>query len=183
MNPLKKLGFGDSYVSLVLGIVVVAIIGVLLVSFIRRQAGLPQPLLPPAEVEKVSQEQLATLPTKHTIAEGEDLWTISEKYYKSGYNWVDIASENELANPDVLAAGTELTIPNVEPKVSAQEPQIGGVAVSIQGDAYTVVTGDNLWDIAVRAYGDGFKWAEISKANNLANPDLIHAGNVLKLPR
>lgn len=48
---------------------------------------------------------------------------------------------------------------------------------------YTVAKGDYLWDIAVRAYGDGYKWVEIARANKLANPDLIFSGNVLQLPR
>jgi len=48
---------------------------------------------------------------------------------------------------------------------------------------YTVVAGDSLWNIAVREYGDGYAWTKIATANNLINPDLIHAGNVLRLPR
>jgi nucleoid-associated protein YgaU len=40
-----------------------------------------------------------------------------------------------------------------------------------------------LWTIAVRAYGDGYKWTEIAKANKLVNPNLIHPGNVFVLPR
>lgn len=54
---------------------------------------------------------------------------------------------------------------------------------TISGDSYTVVHGDNLWNIAVRAYGDGFKWTEIAKANNLSNPSIIHAGNHFVIPR
>ena len=54
---------------------------------------------------------------------------------------------------------------------------------TIKGEEYTIVAGDNLWTIAERAYGDGYKWTEIAKANNLANPDLIFTGNKLKLPR
>jgi nucleoid-associated protein YgaU len=53
----------------------------------------------------------------------------------------------------------------------------------ISGNTYTVVRGDNLWNIAVRAYGDGFRWVEIAKANKLVNPHLIHAGNKFTLPR
>ena len=48
---------------------------------------------------------------------------------------------------------------------------------------YTVKSGDYLWSIAVRAYGDGYQWVKIVKANNLVNPDLIFSGNVLRLPR
>lgn len=46
-----------------------------------------------------------------------------------------------------------------------------------------MVKGDHLWGIAVRAYGDGYKWVEIARENNLVNPNLIHPGNVLSLPR
>ena len=54
---------------------------------------------------------------------------------------------------------------------------------SIEGNTYTVQKGDTLWDISVRAYGDGYRWVEIAEANNLANPDLIHSGNEFVLPR
>ena len=54
---------------------------------------------------------------------------------------------------------------------------------AIAGDSYTVVKGDNLWNIAVRAYGDGFRWTEIAEANNLVNPSIIHRGNVFVIPR
>ena len=72
---------------------------------------------------------------------------------------------------------------------STKEPQEKVVQESVQnkqkitGNSYTVISGDNLWDIAVRAYGDGYRWVDIAEANNLANPDLIHRGNVFKLPR
>ena len=54
---------------------------------------------------------------------------------------------------------------------------------AISGTTYTIKEGDNLWDISVRAYGDGFKWPELAKANNISNPDLIYPNNILKLPR
>lgn len=172
----------SSYTSLIVGILVVIIVGALLITFVRRQGGIPTPTIPPEEQQAPQGEQ-AKLPAKHTVVEGENLWTISEKYYKSGYNWVDVAQANNLVNPVLIAAGVELTIPDVKPKTPSQIA--GGVTSgpTIEGDSYTVVQDDNLWDIAVRAYGDGFKWVEIARSNNLANPDLIHAGNVLKLPR
>ncbi len=57
------------------------------------------------------------------------------------------------------------------------------VMQKITANTYTVVAGDNLWTIAVRAYGDGYKWVDIAKNNNLDNPNLIFSGNVLKLSR
>lgn len=45
-----------------------------------------------------------------------------------------------------------------------------------------VIKNDSLWKIAVREYGDGFKWTEIAKANNLKNPGLLEVGQKLVLP-
>ena len=49
---------------------------------------------------------------------------------------------------------------------------------------YTVVAGDNLSKIAKRVYGDAAKWKHIFEANRdtIKNPDLIHPGQVLKIP-
>ncbi|MBM3208681.1 LysM peptidoglycan-binding domain-containing protein [Candidatus Shapirobacteria bacterium] len=110
------------------------------------------------------------------------------RFYGSGYNWVDIARENGLKGPEKILAGQELRIPKAEvrqPVVQATETAKGGLlaAEPIGGTEYTVVKGDSLWKIAVRAYQDGFKWSQIAKANKLANPNLIHPGNVLKLVR
>ncbi len=42
---------------------------------------------------------------------------------------------------------------------------------------------DSLWKIAVRVYGDGYKWTEIAKANNLKNPGVLLVGQKLVLPK
>jgi nucleoid-associated protein YgaU len=49
---------------------------------------------------------------------------------------------------------------------------------------YTVVKGDTLSRIAKQFYGDANKWRKIFEANGdvLKNPDLIHPGQVLKIP-
>lgn len=47
---------------------------------------------------------------------------------------------------------------------------------------YTVVSGDTLWGIALKFYGDGMRYPEIAKANNIENPDLIYPGQVLYIP-
>lgn len=162
---------------MVLGALVIVIVGVLVVNYFKDRA-----------IGKISelatQNQVESTETKvHTVAQGENLWVIAEKYYGSGYNWVDIAEENEIANPSAISAGQELTIPNVEAKqLTVEEVKTENVE-SITGATYEVVKGDNLWTIAVRAYGDGYKWVEIAKENNLVNPDLIHSGNILVLPR
>lgn len=47
---------------------------------------------------------------------------------------------------------------------------------------YTVVSGDTLWAIAERFYGDGSKYPQIAEASGVPNPDLIHPGQVLTIP-
>lgn len=49
---------------------------------------------------------------------------------------------------------------------------------------YTVKKGDSLSRIAKRVYGDAQQWRKIHEANRdiIDNPDLIHPGQVLKLP-
>ena len=162
---------------MVLGALVIVVVGVLVVNYFKDQGG-KIPFLSTGNKTEVTQE----LPKSHTVAKGENLWTIAEKYYGSGYNWVDIAQENNLSNANVISEGQTLTIPNVEPKL-ATKAEVKTAGEAITGGTYTVVKGDSLWNIAVKAYGDGYKWVEIARENSLENPDFIHSGNVLTLPR
>lgn len=195
---------------MLLGALVIIIVGMLVVNYFRSNE--PGSALP----NGLSTEDQISLPASHVVQEGETLWSIAEKYYQSGYNWVDIAEANNLSSANVIEQGQELTIPKVavrsltEPTPTdeslAAQPEILPTPVKtdvkedvkedvktiispdsntdpITDNSYTVVHGDNLWNIAVRAYGDGFRWVEIASANNLANPNLIHAGNQFVIPR
>lgn len=181
----KSLRNSESYISMALGLLVVIVIGILLFNFFsgRMKNGLI-PSTGDNKTEQSSQNPSKELPATHTVASGETLWTISEKYFKSGYNWTDIASANKLQNPDYLEVGQKLNIPQIEPVLPVTG--IGKTSSdnsTISGDKYTVVQGDDLWNIAVRAYNDGYKWPEIAKVNKLTNPDLIEVGTVLTLSR
>ncbi|MGE7021990.1 LysM peptidoglycan-binding domain-containing protein [Solibacillus cecembensis] len=46
---------------------------------------------------------------------------------------------------------------------------------------HTVKSGDTLWAIAKKYLGDGSKSTQLAKLNNLSNPNLIKAGQVIKL--
>lgn len=127
---------------------------------------------------------------RYTVKENETLWSIAEQAYGSGYNWVDIVEENNITNPDMVSAGTELAIPSVEPKMATTgQVETGEVAAAQTGQAQpkveevTVQPGDTLWSIATQVYGDGYAWTEIARANNLANPNYIHAGTRLTMPK
>jgi nucleoid-associated protein YgaU len=39
-----------------------------------------------------------------------------------------------------------------------------------------------LWAIAKKYYGDGNKYTEIAKANNISNPNVISVGQKLLIP-
>lgn len=170
---LKTIKLNESSISMVLGALVIVIVGVLVVNYVKDRGFILK------EGGVATNE--ASLNT-HTVAQNETLWTISEKYYGTGYKWVEIAKANSLQNADQIEVGQTLTLPNLEEKVAeiTQEQEPG---VSIPADSYTVQKGDHLWGVAVRAYGDGYKWVEIAKANNLKNPNLLFVGTVLTLPR
>jgi ELWxxDGT repeat protein len=52
-------------------------------------------------------------------------------------------------------------------------------------DATRATPGDSLWKIAKKVYGNGNLWTKIHEANKdqIPNPDLIHPGQVLTLPK
>lgn len=143
----------------------------------------------PAKVAQAQGQGIVNPSTgEYTVAAGDSLWAIAEKQYKSGYNWVDIARANNLSNPGALNAGQKLKLPKVEQKIATVQPQQNQQQVDqskskITGADYTIVKGDTLWDVSVRAYGDGYQWKKIADANKLVNPSLIHSGNKLKIPR
>lgn len=226
---------GESYTSLILGIIVVIISTALLLAFFHNRNSLPSAQKPSQDVHSIAQisqkalpltvtpratgtvddkaaatgptatkaptaaptsnptakptkppvQQTTPLAGEYTVQAGDNLWNIAERHYKSGYNWVDIARANKLSNPGQITAGTKLILPKVIAKTPTTEVGQKNTTLGpkITGNTYKIVKGDNLWNIAVRAYGDGYKWVDIAKANKLANPDVIHSNNTLKIPQ
>jgi len=69
-----------------------------------------------AEEAKPEYEPLENFKVKttHTVAAGENLSMISEKYYETGVNWLYIYRANLGVigdDPDIIQAGVELKIP------------------------------------------------------------------------
>lgn len=198
---LKTIKLNESTLSMMFGVVTVLLIGVLIVRMYT--ANKPAEITPAAEQTEIVTEKVGDvvvekkedgtkvpteLPEKVTVEKGQHLWAIATKYYGSGYNYVDIAKANNLSNASSIEVGQELVLPKVAVKeigvtTKALVTTKMDVANKIDGDTYTVAKGDHLWSIAVRAYGDGYKWVEIAKANNIAHPNYIEVGQVLKLAR
>lgn len=59
---------------------------------------------------------------------------------------------------------------------------IGNNTSTNSGTYYTVVKGDTLYGIAKKFYGNGNRYPEIAKANNITNPNIIHVGQKLLIP-
>jgi nucleoid-associated protein YgaU len=176
------LKLNESTISMALGAVVIIIVGILVINYFKKPG--KGEIVPASTTE--TQQETAQRGKTHIVKKGETLWSIAEDAYGSGYNWVDISNTNKITNPGIINEGQELTIPDVEPKVTTVADKLASdssFSNKISGATYTVVRGDSLWKIAVRAYGDGYKWVEIAKANKLVNPNLIHPGNILTLPR
>lgn len=189
-NWLKTLKLNESTISMILGGLVVVVVGILIYNYFTGVT----PEFPELDevsdkvelVEEDGKLMPKGLPTTHTVAKGEDLWSIAERYYSSGYNWVDIARENQLLNPNHLLVGQQLSLPRtavITPPsaimASEEEAQV------IEGPQYEVVKGDSLWSISVRAYQDGYRWPEIAAVNKntIADPNVIEVGMRLTLPR
>ncbi len=117
----------------------------------------------------------------YTIQEGDTLQKIADNY---GTTVEDIARENNIQDVNMIFAGNSLDISkpgevvntapvNASPKV--EEADLSGFA---SNDTYTIKNGDTLYKIA-----QDFNMSvdDLIRINNITNPNMIYAGNVLKL--
>ncbi|UCG23606.1 MAG: LysM peptidoglycan-binding domain-containing protein [Chloroflexota bacterium] len=118
-------------------------------------------------------ETTSTLPATHTVAPGENLYRIGLKY---GMSWVTLAAYNNLPNPNYIRVGQVLYIPGGGQPTPA--PPIAPPDTPSYVD-YVVQPGDTLYSIGQKF---GVSWVEIAEANGIVNPNLIYAGQVLKIP-
>ncbi len=123
--------------------------------------------------------------SEYVVKAGDNLWMIAEATYGSGYNFVDIASANKLADANAIDVGQKLTLPGVEKKV----PTVGDItpqASSVKREdqaakTHKIVDGDSLWDVSVRYFGNGYEWSRIAAENKIPYPDLIYPNQVIRL--
>ena len=101
--------------------------------------------------------------TTYTVVKGDTLSGIASRF---GTTYQKIASDNGIANPNLIFPGQVLKIYGAS----------GGNSGGSGAKTYTVKKGDTLSGIAAK-YGTTYQ--KIAKDNNIANPNLIFPGQVL----
>ncbi len=105
-----QIKLGESYISLILGAVVVLGVSVMFFLFIK-ESGL-EGTTPLIDEKDIPQIESPVSEMSYTLQEGEGLWDVAVKFYGDGYRWIDIAKANGLENnPDNIAPGMKLIIP------------------------------------------------------------------------
>lgn len=109
----------------------------------------------------------------------------SYELFESAENGFDVEAEIHLkqyrtwgtkkiiiSKPSNAAAGTPA-------KVKVEKKRDTSTKKAVK--SHTVVRGDTLWAIAKRYLGDGSKYQQLAKLNNISNPNVIRVGQVIKL--
>ena len=142
------------------------------------QLVIPVPGQPAPAPAPAPQPGQPTTEVQHTVAVGEYLGLIAERY---DVLVADILRRNSISNPDLVYPGTVLIIPGVTVE-AAPAPAVPapGEAPQPAGEVqHTVAPGEYLGLIGERY---GVLVADILRRNNISNPDLVYPGTVLIIP-
>lgn len=129
--------------------------------------------------KKNIKESIKPAQKKYIVSQGDTLWSISERYYKTGFKWQEIATANGILNPSQLSVGSMLSIPNDSIQENTKLNQL--TLISAKEMKYNAIKGDTLWAISEKFYGDGYKYKLIAAENGIKNPDLIYEGQSIRL--
>ncbi|MGE4274112.1 MAG: LysM peptidoglycan-binding domain-containing protein [Desulfitobacterium sp.] len=104
--------------------------------------------------------------------------TITERAGEEGDKYVSfqLLEYKEFGKKSVVVATPQA---NVAKKVPVQTATVNPKS----NGSYTVASGDSLWAIAKKMYGDGDQYPKIASANKtIKNPSLIYPGQKLVIP-
>lgn len=109
---LEQLKLNESYLSLLLGAVVVIVLTIIFFVFIRENNFKTTSSFPKTEnTPSLNQIQTKT----YILQPGEGLWDVAVKFYGDGFKWTEIARANNLTEEqaNALGPGARLIIPNI----------------------------------------------------------------------
>ena len=106
----SQLKLNESYVSLILGAVVVLGLFALFFVFIKesKNSTTQQEVLNESISPVLSRMPMQT----YILQENETLWDVAVKFYGDGFRYTEIVEANKLENPDYVPPGTKIIIPN-----------------------------------------------------------------------
>lgn len=89
------------------------------------------------------------------------------------------AASAEALEKAVLMAGNAMGIENVEAAEVEAPEQTATV------EYYEIQSGDSLWKIADKVYGNGSEYTKLFEANRevIKDPDLIFPGQIIRVPK
>lgn len=167
--------WGESYVSLLLGILVVVLAAGLFVFMAKHKR----------VQETSSTRTVASFAQKPTLSPAD--MTVSPAASSSptvSLTPVPAMKKIAVITKTLVVTSTPTVTLAVPTKTVYQAPamQQKGEVSRIQQKMYMVQHGDSLWSIAEKEYSNGYMWTAIAKANNLSDPGAIFSGNQLVLP-
>lgn len=174
----KYIKSSEELVSMLLGLAIVVVVVSLIFNFVQRKKGT---IGIPGSTNINLSENNNEKSGEYVVKKGDSLWEIAKNQYNDGYAWTKIAKENNIKNVSVIYTGQKLKMPVIEVKIVASIDTENKIN---QGE-YKVVRNDSLWKIAIKAYGDGYKWTNIYQENKavIHNPGLLEIGMMLKIPK
>lgn len=120
----------------------------------------------------------------HIVQPGQTLASIARQY---GVTWQELATWNNVTDPNTIFAGQRLVVNGTAAPGSAavagptivENTTITAPVTTGSERTHIVQIGEHLASIA-RLYG--LRWTTIARANNLQNPNQIYAGQQLVIP-
>lgn len=166
--------FKEKFPSFLLGLIITSYFSFIIINKI----GIKKDV---AQVKETKGIQIDAVKT-YTVKANDDLWGIAEKMYGSGFNAADIAAANKLSEPYTLIENQILIIPSVASKKPTQGTITDKAAQTKHVTEYVVQSGDYLWQIAEKIYGDGNQMNKLIDVNRIPYPYNVEEGQKLLVP-
>ena len=119
----------------------------------------------------------------YTVVNGDSWWGIASKFLGSGTKMAELAEFNNTDTNAVLHPGDVIKLPILRDDLVTESNSNNTISNTNYYTIYTVKKGDSWWSIAAAKMGNGNKMAELAKFNGKTTKDIIHPGNVLKIPK